>query len=172
MRFPVGRVVVLVGVEVAVGIGLVDLAAHADGAVGAFAGIAEDHLRAVGFQDAFALDGGVGRQAQLDLVAAIGADHGVGDAGVAAGGVQDDALGIQAAGALAIQDHVEGGAVLHGAAGVEVFGLGEDLDAGELARRSSPGAAAAYCRWWPAGVWPGSGRDRGRVRRPWSIALD
>ena len=39
VRLPVGRVVVLIGIEIAVGIGLVDLAALADGAVGAFAGI-------------------------------------------------------------------------------------------------------------------------------------
>ncbi len=89
VRFPVGRVVVLIGIEIAVGIGFVDLAARADGAVGAFGRIAENHLRAVGFQDALALDGGVGGQAELHFVAAGGADHGVGDAGIAAGGVED-----------------------------------------------------------------------------------
>ena len=69
VRLPVGRIVVLVGIEVAVGIRLVDLAAHADGAVGAFARIGEHHLRAVGLQDPLALGRGVRRQAQLHPVA-------------------------------------------------------------------------------------------------------
>ena len=56
MRLPVGRIVVLIGIKVAVRIGFVDLAAQADGAVGALAGIGEHHLRAVGLQDPLALD--------------------------------------------------------------------------------------------------------------------
>ena len=133
MRPPVGRVVVLIGVKVEIGIGFVDLAALADGAVGAFGGIAEDHLRAVGLQDALTLDGSVGRQAQLHLVAACRADHGIGDTGIAAGGIEDDVLGAKAAGALAIQDHVEARPILDRSAGIEVFGFGVDGDAGDLA---------------------------------------
>ena len=77
--------------------------------------------------------GGVGRQAQLDLVAAVGADHGVGDAGVAAGGIENDAAMIQLAGALAVEHHIQRCAVFDRAAGVEVLGLAEDLDIGKLA---------------------------------------
>ena len=75
---------------------------------------------------------GVVGQAELDLISFVCADHGVGDAGVAAGGIEDDFAGGELAGALAFQDHVEGGAVLDGAAGIEKLGLGVDLDAGEV----------------------------------------
>ena len=104
-------------------------------------GIAENHLRAVGLQNPLALLGGVGRQHELHLVPAVGADHGVGDAGVAAGGIENRAARGSAAGALAIENHIQRRAVFHRSAGVEVLGLGEDLDAGEFAgirsRRSS-----------------------------------
>ena len=40
--------------------------------------------------------------------------------------------GVEPAGALAVEDHVERRAVLHGTAGVEVFGFAVDLDAGEV----------------------------------------
>ena len=130
--FPIGRIVVLVGIEVAIRVGIVDFAAEADGAVGAFGGVAVDGLGAVRFEDFLALLGGVGGEDELHLVSAVGADHGVGDAGIAAGGVEDRAGVVELAGAFAVEDHVGGGAVLDGAAGVEVFGLGEDLDTGEF----------------------------------------
>ena len=96
-------------------------------------GIAEDGLGAVRFEDALALFAGVAGENQLDLVAAIGADHGVGDAGIAAGGIENGPVVVQFAGALAIEHHVEGGPVLDAAAGVEILGLAVDFDAGELA---------------------------------------
>ncbi len=133
MRFPVSRVIVLIGVKITVGVGFVDLAALADGAVGAFSRIAEYHLRAISLEDALALDGSVGGQAQPDAIAARGADHGIGNAGVAACGIQNGVLGTEAAGALAIEDHVEAGTVLYRSAGIEVFRLGVDGDAGHLA---------------------------------------
>src|SRR5205814_2134828 len=86
VRLPIGRVVVLVGIEVAIGVVFVNLAADANGAVAALTGIAEYGFRAVGFEDALALAAGVARQDELHLVAPVGADHGVGDPGVAAGG--------------------------------------------------------------------------------------
>ena len=61
-----------------------------------------------------------------------GGDHGVSDAGVAAGGVDDDFVGREAVGVFALEDHVEGGAILDGAAGVEVFGFCLDFDVGKV----------------------------------------
>ena len=55
VRLPVGRIVVLIGVEIAVRILHVDLADHADGAVGALVRVAVNRLRAVRFEDALAL---------------------------------------------------------------------------------------------------------------------
>ena len=74
----------------------------------------------------------VGGQAQLDLVALQRADHGVGDAGIAAGGVEQGAVVGQPAGPLAIQDHVQPGAVFHRPAGIEELRLGVDFDARKL----------------------------------------
>ena len=81
--------------------------------------------------------GDVGGHAEGDGEAERGAEHGVGDAGVAAGGVEQ-----AAASALvelsrprfsASSDDGGGGAVLDGAAGVGPLGLAEDLDAGQVA---------------------------------------
>ena len=129
VRLPVGRIVVLIGIEIAVRVLHVDLADHADGAVGAFVRVAEDRFGAVGFQDALALSAGVAGQHQFHLVAAIGADHGVRDAGIAAGGIENRPVVIQLARAFAIQHHIEGRPVLDAAAGIEILGLAEDLDA-------------------------------------------
>ena len=107
VRLPVGVVVVLIRVEVAVRIGVVDFADLADRAVRTLVGGRQHEFGAVGFQDALALDRGVDRQAELHLVAARRADHGVGDAGVAAGGVDQGLVAGQLAGTLAVQNHVE-----------------------------------------------------------------
>src|SRR6185312_13350866 len=57
--------------------------------------------------------------------------HGVGDAGVAAGGVEQAAGGADEAALLRVEDDGGGGAVLDGAAGVVPLRLAEDLDAGQ-----------------------------------------
>ena len=88
---PVLLVAVLVGVEVAVGLGSGQGAGLADGAVGAVGGVGPDDLGAVGGEDVFALRRDVGGHAERDGKAQRGAQHGVGDAGVAAGGVQQGA---------------------------------------------------------------------------------
>ena len=53
---------------------------------------------------------------------------------------------IQFAGALAVEDHVERRAVLHGAARIEIFRLPEDLDAREIRAGFYPDGSVAYCR--------------------------
>ena len=51
---PVGGIAVLVGVKIKVGLGVVDGADPALGAVGTLFGRGEDEFGAIGFQDAFA----------------------------------------------------------------------------------------------------------------------
>ena len=79
----------------------------------------------------FAFGRGAGGKAELDAVAERGADHGVGDSGVAAGRVENYFAGAQLAGAFAFANHGIGGAILHGAAGIEPFRFGVKFDVGE-----------------------------------------
>ena len=62
------------------------------------------------------------------------AQHGVGDAGVAAGGVEQGLAGAELDRSAALWRRDDGGgcAVLDGAAGIAPLGLAEDLDAGEV----------------------------------------
>ena len=92
MRAPVGGVAVLVGIKVFLGACGEDLLAETNRSVGAFAGIGKHHFRAVGFQNLFAFMRGIGGQAQFRAVALDGADHRIGDAGVAAGGVEQNVI--------------------------------------------------------------------------------
>src|SRR3546814_556287 len=59
--------------------------------------------------------------------------YGQADAGVARGALDDAPAGPQQPLGLGVADHEEGGAVLHGLAGIHEFGLGENLAAGQFA---------------------------------------
>ena len=74
-----------------------------------------------------------GRQS-LTLKATHRADHGIGDAGIAAGGIDQDLFRREQAGALAFANHIECGAVFDGTAGIEVFGFAVDFNARKGAR--------------------------------------
>src|SRR5271156_5608680 len=124
-------ITVLVRVKILFAIGFVDFADAADGAVGAFVSRRIDDFDAVGREDVFAFGRGAGGKAEFDAVTECGADHGVGDAGVATGCVEDYFAGAQVAGAFAGTDHGIAGAVFHGAAGIEPFCLGVKFDVGE-----------------------------------------
>ena len=89
MRLPVGRVAVLVGVEKLVRRRSVNLPCAADGAVRSFVRRRQNQLGAIGGQNALALRAGVRRKAQLHSITQRRADHGVGDARIAAGRVQN-----------------------------------------------------------------------------------
>ena len=128
VRARVGRVGVLVRVEVSVGIGRDDVAHHADRAVRAFAGVAEDDLGAVREDQRLALGADVLRHHELHPVALRRPEQRVGHACVARRGVDDGLLVRQRPGALAVLDHGESRPVLDRAAGVEPLGLGVDLD--------------------------------------------
>ena len=77
---------------------------------------------------------GVCRNTELHLVAARGAEHRVGDAGVARGRIDDGFPGTECAASLSVQDHRGCRPVLHRAAGIHPLGLGKELDLpGEVA---------------------------------------
>src|SRR5450759_2116996 len=89
VSFPVGWIIVLVRIKILLGILRINLAAQADGAVGALGGIGEYHLSTIRTQHMLAFVRGVARETELDPITFVSPDHGVGDAGVAAGGVQN-----------------------------------------------------------------------------------
>ncbi len=71
-----------------------------------------------------ALDTGGLAHEDVDAVALGGADHGEGDAGVAAGAFDDDGVVVQPTARLGVLDDAKGEAVFDGAGGVEALGLG------------------------------------------------
>ncbi len=85
---PVVFVAVLVGVEVAPGLIRGQLARLADGAVRAVGRVGPNDVCAIGGKNAFALRRHIGRHAERDGEAQRRAQQRVGDAGVAAGGVE------------------------------------------------------------------------------------
>ena len=90
---PVGVVGVLVDVAEAVGVVAGQFAGAANGAVGALVGIGPLHASAVGAENALALRRDVGGHGELDGKAEGRAEHGEGDAGVAAAGVEEGLAG-------------------------------------------------------------------------------
>ena len=133
VRLPVGRIAVLIGIEIFFGIGGDHFLHFADRAVGAFVAGSDDEFGSECAENFLTLVRSAVRQAQGDSVAECGGDHGVGNAGVAAGGVDDALARCQLAGGQAGLDHAQGRAILDGAAGVEPFGLGGELDVGVVA---------------------------------------
>ena len=61
------------------------------------------------------------------------AQHGVGDAGVAAGGIEQNLAGAQLPAAASLGDDVGGGAIFHRSAGVIPFGLTQKCYARQVA---------------------------------------
>ena len=93
VRLPVGGIVVLVGIEVPIGVFGGQFAGFEDRAVGGEARIRQDQFGPIGAEQVFALLVGVARQAEVDFVAHRCAEHGVGDAGVARGRIENDLAG-------------------------------------------------------------------------------
>ena len=60
------------------------------------------------------------------------------DAGVARGALDDGATGPQRAALLVLADHPQRGAILDGSAGIEEFGLAENVAAGPLRQGRQP----------------------------------
>jgi len=103
---------------------LFDGAAHPQGAGG------QDQLGPVGLQEIPALDAHGVRHHQDHLVALGGRGKGQGDAGVAAGGLDDHGVLVELAFPLRRLEHGEPDAVLDAPGRVEVLQLAVDLGAG------------------------------------------
>src|ERR687893_2265157 len=134
VRARVGRVLVLVGVEVPLGVLGVQAPRLPDGAVGALAGVGEHHLDAVGAQYLLALLAGVLGHAQLDLVAQRSPNPGVGDPRVAARGIDDGFFGREQPALLAVPNHPQRGPILYRTARVVPLSLAHDPNPRHLAR--------------------------------------
>src|SRR5215213_7025018 len=134
VRPRVGRVGVLVGIEVALGILGVEPPRLADGPVRAIPRVGQDDLHTVGAQDLLSLLAGVLRHTQLHPVAERGPDPGVRYPRVPARRVEDGLLGRQRARLLTVPDHPQRGPVLDRPAGVVPLRLAKNVDAGGLGR--------------------------------------
>ena len=143
VRARVGRVGVLVRIEVAFGVLGVEPPRLTDGPVRALARVGQNEVHAVGAQDLLPLLAGVLRHAQLYPVAERGTDPGVRYPRVSARRVEDGLLGRQRARLLAVPDHPQRRPVLDRPTGVVPLRLAEDLDARDLGRdaRVTQGAA-------------------------------
>src|ERR1700751_676207 len=87
----------------------------------------------VSLQDALAFRRNVLRHAQCNGDALSGADHGIGDAGVAAGRVEQHLARLQLAGAQRFRDDARRGAILHRSPWVVPFGFAENFDIWQFA---------------------------------------
>ncbi len=129
VRLPVGRVVVLVGIKILVRLLRVYFAGFQNRAVRGQARVGQNQMRAVCPQQLLALIVGIGRQAQMHLIAFGRADHGIRDSRIAAGCVQNDFTRPQFARSFALQNHVSRRPVFHRTAGIGPFGFGIHLHA-------------------------------------------
>src|ERR1700758_840220 len=112
VRLPVGFVGVLVGIEILVGMIARQFTGHANGAVRTVGGVGIKHVGAVALQDLLALPRNIFRHAESDRESFGCAQHGVGDASVAAGGVEQDLAGTQPTSAASFGDDVGRGTIL------------------------------------------------------------
>ena len=140
---PVGGIAVLIGIEIFIGIGGDHLLHATDGAIGGFVAGGHDQFRPISGKHALAFVGSAVGEAEGDRITEGCANHGVGDAGVAAGGVDDGFAGGELAALKTSVNHTERRAVFYRAAGIEPFGFAADFhvfkfaaDAGEAQQRA------------------------------------
>ena len=138
VAFTVGAIVKLVGPDGA------HLLGHAAGDMNVVAGVLvglgghQPQIGADHAQELDLFDGlGLGHHDDTTIAERI-ADQGEADAGIPRGAFDDDAAGLEAAGALGVLDDGQAGAVLHGAAGVHELRLAENGAAGFLRRAAQP----------------------------------
>src|SRR5580704_7244335 len=133
VSLPVGVVGILVGVEIFFRSIREKFTGFADCAVRAVGGIGINDVGAVGVQNVFALDGDVLRHAERDRETFGGGDHGIGDAGVTAGGIEQSFAGGEFSAGASLGYDVGSGTVFDRASGIEPLGFAQDLDAGQIA---------------------------------------
>src|ERR1700688_2669196 len=102
-----------------------EFASHADRSVRTFARISVKNVCAISAENLFALDRYIGRHAQGDGKFLSRSQHGIGNAGGAAGCVEQNLAVGKLATAVPSQDDAGSGAVFHRAAGIVPFGLAQ-----------------------------------------------
>ena len=122
----VGRILELLGDEIAIGIGRGEFFRAPDGALHAFGAGSEDEVGAEGGEDAAAFDAHGFGHGQRELIAACGGDVGECDAGVSAGGFHDFDAGTEEAAFFGVPDHGGADAAFDGVGGVTAFDFGQD----------------------------------------------
>src|SRR5579863_5910405 len=132
MGFPVGIVGILVGVEILIGMFCGQFAGHANGAVGSISRVGVNNVGAVAVQDLFAFSGNIFGHAEGDGKSFGRAEHGVSDAGIAAGGIEKSFAGGQLTATASFGDDVGRRAIFDRAAGVVPFGLTQKCYAGQV----------------------------------------
>src|SRR6266542_6482236 len=113
MGAPIGVVVVLIGIEILSRRGCKQLASFDLRAIASLAGIGFDDPGAITLQNMFAFAARITRQTERHAVTKCGAEHGEGNAGVAAGGVENGFSLIQETSPLGIHNHCQGRTILH-----------------------------------------------------------
>src|SRR5215203_283761 len=134
VRARVGRVGVLIWVEVPLRILRVHPSRLPDSPVRALAGIGQHEIHAVGSQDLLPFLAGVSRHAKLYLVAERGPDPGVSYARVAAGRIEYGLSRRKGARLLAVPDHPQCRPVLDRSTRILPLRLAENSDARNLRR--------------------------------------
>ena len=103
--------------------------ADADGPVRALPRIREHNTRPIRQQNLLPFGGGIRRQAQFHAVSLGGSDHGIGDSGVSAGGVQNRPSRRELSGEDRLHEHSCDGSVLDGSTRIGPLRFGEDFRA-------------------------------------------
>src|SRR5215210_2782561 len=134
VRARIGRVGVLVRIEVAFGVFGVEPPRLTDGPVRALVRVGQHEVDAVGPQDLLSLLAGILRHTEFHPVAERGAEPGVRYPRVSARRVEDSLLRRQRAPLLTVPDHPQGRTVLDRSAGRVPLSLAEDVDARDLGR--------------------------------------
>ncbi len=132
MRLPVRGVAVLIGIKIFLRLRRDDLLHAANRTVRALIAWSNNHFRAKGSQYALAFVRSAVGQAQRYGIAKSRANHGVSDAGVAAGRVNDGFAGPQRPAGQASLNHAERRAVLHRTTRIEPLRFGTKLNVRKL----------------------------------------
>ena len=111
----------------------VEFARDANGAVGAVGRIGINNVGAIGLQNALALNGNIFRHAQRDRKSLRGADHGVSDAGVAAGGIEQNFPGTEFSAGASLATMFDAARSFTDPPGLYHSALPSKLDSGQVA---------------------------------------
>ena len=130
VRPPVGGVVVLIGFEVQTGVLLQYSPRLKNGTVGTFPGVGEHDVGSVCCQNGLTFARDTGGHGQTDRIPESSTDHGVGDACIAGGRVENHLAGSQTAVGKAFKNHAASRAILDGSSRIEGFELGVEGDPG------------------------------------------